>query len=58
MVIVECSQDPAAYCDIVCAQPTPAAAVPATSITGTLIGMAILVGLGAYTLRRRGQRAR
>jgi hypothetical protein len=49
-VMVQCSQDPSTLCDITC---TPAAApVPTTSTTGTLLAVAVLVGFGAYRLRR------
>ena len=53
MVLEECSQDSSTYCDAVCVQATPApASVPTTSATGTLIGVTLLIALGAYTLRR------
>jgi hypothetical protein len=57
MVLVRCSPpDSGPFCDAVCAVPVPTpASVPATSTTGTLIAIAILVGLGAFVLRRRGQ---
>ena len=55
-VIEQCSQDPSTYCDIVCAQATPAAApAPTTSTTGTLIAVVMLIGFGAYRLRRAGR---
>jgi len=56
MVFGGCSQPPDPPCNAICSQATPgAAAAPAVSTTGTLLGTLILVGLGAYTLRRRSR---
>jgi hypothetical protein len=56
MVFEGCSEP---SCDAICGQPTPAAApVPITSTTGTLLAVAMLVGFGAYKLRRYAERHR
>src|SRR5215831_15213289 len=53
-VLQRCSQDEGTFCDAVCAEPPASAPAPTTSTTGTLIAMAMLLGVGCHTLRRRG----
>lgn len=46
--------DDPGFCDVRCAAgPPAAAAAPAMSATGATIAIAMLLGLGSYTLRRR-----
>ncbi len=56
MVFGGCSQPPDPPCNAICSPAPPGAAgAPAMSTTGTLLGALMLVGLGAYTLRRRSR---
>lgn len=56
MVWGGCSQPPDAPCDAICTEAPPGvAAAPAMSTTGTVLGTLMLVGLGAYTIRRRSR---
>ena len=51
--------DDPGFCDVRCAAVQPsAAAAPTMSMTGIVIAVAILLGLGSLTLRRRGRSPR
>ena len=51
MVFNGCSEP---SCDVICVQPTPAAATaPTLTPFGLLVAAFVLVGTGAFTLRRR-----